>query len=677
MRHILLCLPALVLTAGTAFAQNVQSLDGFVVTGTRQLENLENLAGNTAMIDRDQIEFIGPQRPAELLNRIPGVSIQQGSGQEHLTSIRSPVLNGGPGAGSFLYLEDGVPLRAAGFANVNGLYEANVEQAGSVEVVRGPGSALYGSNALHGLINVLPRDPSKEPETTADLEWGSYGYARAMGSASGTAGGFGLRASGQEHYERGWRDRTGMNEQKGIVRGIWTGENDTLTATASGQHLFQHTGGYLTGQNAYKVRSLAKTNPEPSAYRHASSERAAMRWLHDVSDSLQLSLTPYVRNTDMDFIQHYLPSKAREGNGQTGGGVQAALHKMLNGGHSVIIGTDLETTSGWMREVQSRATQPGGYARGVHYDYDVDATVVAPYVHAEWQILEHTRLTAGTRVEHTEYDYTNHLAPGVLGRYLRTADRRDTFTTVTPKLGVAQQWGEGVATYLSLARGARAPQTSELYQMQSHQAPDQVKPETLDSIELGHRGRIGPVRVEGAVFAMRKDHVFYRDADGYNVTDGVTSHRGVELQASAPLPGDFDVGVNGSYIRHVYQFDRPVSSVVNPTDAVRKGDDVAVAPRLVGGAHLGYRFLPNSRVEIEWVHVGPYYMDASNLHRYDGHDLFNVRVEATVADGVTLHGKVMNLFNTAYADRATYANSTYQYFPGSPTTAYFGISLAF
>ena len=51
-----------------------------------------------------------------MLNRAPGVHIHRGSGQEHLTAIRSPVLVGGAGAGSFLYLEDGIPMRAAGFA---------------------------------------------------------------------------------------------------------------------------------------------------------------------------------------------------------------------------------------------------------------------------------------------------------------------------------------------------------------------------------------------------------------------------------------------------------------------------------------------------------------------------------------------------------------------------------
>lgn len=53
-------------------------------------------------------------------------------------------------------------MRAAGFANANGLFEANAEQADGIEVIKCPGSAFYGQNAVHGLINVLSRAPSLE-----------------------------------------------------------------------------------------------------------------------------------------------------------------------------------------------------------------------------------------------------------------------------------------------------------------------------------------------------------------------------------------------------------------------------------------------------------------------------------------------------------------------------------
>ena len=110
-----------------AFAEETSdsevSLGGMVVTGTRSETPLLEQAGNTGKVSEEEIDLIRPDHVTEVLNRISGVNIQRGNGQEHLTSIRSPVLTGGSVAGSFLYLEDGIPLRASGVAHVNGTFE--------------------------------------------------------------------------------------------------------------------------------------------------------------------------------------------------------------------------------------------------------------------------------------------------------------------------------------------------------------------------------------------------------------------------------------------------------------------------------------------------------------------------------------------------------------------------
>ena len=158
------------------------------------------------------------------------------------------MLNGGAGQGSQLYLEDGVPLRSAGFGNVNGLYEANIEQAGSVEVVRGPGSALYGSNAEQGLINIIPRAPSAALSGQLDLTVGEFGLYQQMGTISDTFGANGLRISAENDHNSGWRDDTRVDEQKMVIRDVWSSGVDTLTMTISGQQLNQQNRRLSPGQ---------------------------------------------------------------------------------------------------------------------------------------------------------------------------------------------------------------------------------------------------------------------------------------------------------------------------------------------------------------------------------------------------------------------------------------------
>jgi iron complex outermembrane recepter protein len=63
----------------------------------------------------------------------------------------------------YLFLEDGIPTRATGFFNHNALYEVNIPQSGGIEVLKGPGTALYGSDAIGGIVNVLSRPAPPAP----------------------------------------------------------------------------------------------------------------------------------------------------------------------------------------------------------------------------------------------------------------------------------------------------------------------------------------------------------------------------------------------------------------------------------------------------------------------------------------------------------------------------------
>jgi outer membrane cobalamin receptor len=63
-----------------------------------------------------------------------------------------------------------VPIRSTGFFNHNALYEINIPQAGRLEIIKGPGSAVYGSDAVGGVINAFTHDPSAHPEAEVFVE---------------------------------------------------------------------------------------------------------------------------------------------------------------------------------------------------------------------------------------------------------------------------------------------------------------------------------------------------------------------------------------------------------------------------------------------------------------------------------------------------------------------------
>ncbi|WP_420434895.1 TonB-dependent receptor [Hyphobacterium sp.] len=652
------------------FAAPAIAQDVIVVTGDRRGEARVETVLPITFISRDAIIETGSQHPAELVNRTPGAFINRGNGVEHLTAIRSPVLTGGAGAGSFLYLEDGIPLRAAGFANVNGLFEALGGLTGSVEIVRGPGPALYGSNALHGLINYRTPGPATLPPTL-ELEAGSLGRVRGHALWSATSENLQWLAGLAGQHEEGWRAEAGLDRLEALLRAQGSTPRLDWRFTLAAISLNQETAGYIRGPRAYENLSLSRSNPDPEGFRDAYTVRAALRLEADLDGPWHGSLTPYARSNAMDFRMHFLPSEALEESGHDSIGLQAALVRQAASGR-LTLGADIERTQGYLTETQERPTV-FSFVQGEHYDYTVRADVAALYAQARWSLSPAWTLHAGARWEATRFDYDNHLPANTVGRYLRPPDRTDDFAVLTPHAGLVWQLADNRAVFARLARGSRAPQTAELYRLQPGQDISGIEPEVLDNAEIGYRrGFAGGGRLELVAFAMRKTNVFFRDADGFNVTDGATRHHGIEFDLDWPLTQRLDVALAGSWAEHSYDFDRVVG---NASELIRAGNRIDSAPEWLWNARLDWQATDRLRAGLEWVHVGGYFTDAANANDYDGHDLLNLRLRWSANDRVTLIGTIRNLADIRYAERADFAFGSARYFPGEERAVSIGLRI--
>jgi outer membrane receptor protein involved in Fe transport len=655
-------------------------LDTIVVTATRNEQSLAGITINTDWVDEDSLKLIGHTHINESMYRLAGTWISRGNGQEHLTAIRSPVLTGGGGCGSFLMMQDGISLRAAGFCNVNELFEANTEQAGRIEVIKGPGSAVHGSNAMHGVVDVISPLIPPVPETLAGIEAGSFDFYRFKLSHSTAS----TRLDINGVTEGGYKDDSGYDQQKLNFQTVWNGQETKIQTRFSASNLNQETAGYVTGYKAYKEASLRKDNPNPEAFRDAHSFRLHSRIEYLPDDQTEIILTPYVRDTDMTFLQHFLPGHPLEENGQQSIGVLSSWHHSYNDRWAFIGGLDLEYTRAFLEEFQAeptdsdsaflRATIPAGK----HYDYEVDATVASPFLQLLYQLTDDTRVTAGIRFDYVSYDYDNQMLNGRTRddgtpcgfggcRFSRPADRKDHFSNWSPKLGISHNFETNHQVYLSLAKGFRAPQATELYRLQNAQIVSKIDSEELDSIELGLRGSANRVTYDASVYAMTKDNIIFRDSNRVNVDNGKSSHEGLELTAAINLTDELELAVSATYAKHAYDFNRTLNGInIN-------GNDVDTAPRHMGSAQLNWRFIPGANAELEWIHMGKYYQDPENLNRYAGHDYVNLRVRASLPGRWILSLKLINLFDVDYAERADYGFGEDRYFVGNPFSVYLGI----
>jgi outer membrane receptor protein involved in Fe transport len=578
-------------------------------------------------------------------------------------------------------LEDGIPIQPAGFCNVNALFELDTEQAAAVEVIRGPGSVLYGSNALHGIVNVITRAPDSLPAQSASLELGSHRYTRAEASVGEWDGLAGWRLSANAAHDGGFRADSGFDQQKLDFRYDKSEGPVTVESLFAFTNLDQDTAGYIFGQDAYQDESLRDGNLTPGAYRDARSWLFAQRWAVLFGDNREFDFTPYTRRNTQAFVQHFLPGTPVEDDAQNSLGWQAAYRNQFGQDTQAVYGVDGEYVHGTLLEFQPQplATNPSR-PQGLHYDYAVDSRTLAAYADFNHAFTPRWILDAGLRLEGVRYTYVNSLpvgdtqadgtpCPGGPCLFNRPADRADQFTNLMPKMGLTWIAAPRQTLYFKAGRGARAPEAAELYSLQSQQTTADLHSETLDDYETGWRGRAGALAWDTDVYYMIKDHFIFRDANGFNVSDGRTRHRGVEFSGSYAFSPQWTLLVDGSYAVHSYAFSAPLPQ----GNSIAYGDDMKYAPRTLGALRLRWQPVETTTLEAEYQHVGGYWLDESDSHRYGGHDLVNLYARHALAGGWSLYGRIANAADTAYAERADYSFGNYRYFPGDGRAYFIGI----
>ena len=656
------------------------NLEIIVSTATRIEEDKDKLIGSIDSISVDELALINHQHIQQSLLRVPGVNLHRGNGQEYLPAIRSPVLTGAGACGAFLTAEDGIPLRAAGFCNVNELFEGHTEQAKRIEVFRGPVSSLYGSNALHGMVNIITPEIT---EAYAAVEIGENDYVRLKAASK-----WADKSKGAENqfsalmtvtHDGGFREQSGFNQQKLTFR--YSNQQSGITGGLSLNNLDQETAGFITGLNAYQDSALIRSNPNPEAFRDAQSVRGWLRFDKQIDDNKRLLITPFVRYTEMDFLQHFLPGDPLEQNGQKSVGVQSAYHIDLSNSNRLIAGVDLEYTDAYLIQSQQQPTQGSAFLMetipvGLHYDYEVKASVYAPFIYLDRKLSNSLQLITGFRYEYTRYNYDNRMLPGrtradgsTCGfggcRYSRPEDSVDSFDNWSSHMGLVYKNKEGNRFYINAARSFRVPQATELYRLQRSQNKADLDSVSLKNIELGMQSSIGNFKYNVALYRQNKDNFIFRDSNFFNQSNGKTKHQGIEISGFMPLNERFNVSANLSYAKHQYNYHQVLSDV----DIFE--NDVDTAPRVFGSMQLAYQISESSQAELEWVHMGEYYMDPENLHQYQGHDLLNLRIQKEFQSGLQLSARLTNIANKRYAERADFTSFTNErYFPGQPRTGF-------
>ena len=661
----------ILLLSAASTAQETQ-LETITVTATRQSSNLLDINSNLGWVNEELLNLTQQEHINQLMVRIPGVWISRGNGQEHLTAIRSPVLTGAGGCGAFFIAQDGVSLRGPGFCNANQLFDTNSEQAQQIEVLRGPGSTLYGTNAVHGVINVLTPAPLNNPVNYFALEGGPHEYTRGKFQYNQQADKHGFLVQANLSHDGGYKQDSGADQQKLTLIHQYDGERLSVKNVFSATNLNQETAGFIQGFESYKDPELKTTNPNPEAFRDSRSARAYSVINYQLDNQSELKLVPYLRWADMAFLQHFLPWKSLEKNDQRGAGLQAQYFYNQQD-WSVLAGVDIDHSIGNLQETQAEPFSPT-IPQGEHYDYQVKNTLASPFIQVNWQATEALNLNLGSRFERNHFDYDNYLsdgsacAPDVQGcRFSRPADQSKTYNNWSYQFGGHYKLNDNQRIYLQYSSGFRAPQATELFRLQAGQTVTELEAEEMTSVEVGTRGQWQTLFYDISLFAMDKEHFIFQDTQRQNISDGETEHHGIEVSIHKQITDETYFKLNGTLAKHRYK------NNVTITRGNTLGNEIDTAPEHIASAHLGWRSPLGHTLEAELVHQGNYYLDPANTAEYAGHNLLNLRGSYQLSENWVINARVINLLDRDYAERADFGFGNYRYFVGEPRSLYLGI----
>lgn len=193
-------LAAASLSALPAYAQ--ETPDDLVITATRVSGDAETLPADVDVIDVNDARSRGIDSIADALAEAPGMNVMQSGGFGQQTSLFS----GGANSNHTLVLFDG--MRLTDPSSPGSAFDAGQDTLGGlsrIEIVQGPMSAVYGSDAIGGVVNILPRRGGEGPlNGQLDIWGGSFNTLAATAGIDGTLGDFRYAITGEGYVTGGY-----------------------------------------------------------------------------------------------------------------------------------------------------------------------------------------------------------------------------------------------------------------------------------------------------------------------------------------------------------------------------------------------------------------------------------------------------------------------------------------
>ena len=525
MRHILYTL-ALCLLAQTAVAQKQDSLqqtqrtlsiDEVVVTGSRIATDRRLLPMTISVVEREHIEQDNrPSLLPTLVEQVPGLFITSrgvmgygvASGAAGGISVRG--VGGSPTTG-VMVLIDGHPQYMGLMGHpIADAYQSMI--ADRVEVVRGPASVLYGSNAMGGVINIITRK-SKEPGSHTDIRlgYGSYNTLDAEAANRTHAGRFSSTVTASYSRSDGHRANMDYEQAGGYARLAYDlGREWEITGEVNLTHFNASNPGSISSPIIDNDSRITRGTSSIALRNSRGAVSAFYNWgVHRINDGYSAGDSPLdYRFRSQDAIA----------------GAMLYQSFTLLKGNRTMVGADYRHFGG-----KALNRYLNGSADKIIADKEMDN--VATYIDLQQQLTPWLTLDAGVRI-----DYNSHIG-----------------TEWVPQGGLAVQLPRNMQLKAMVSKGFRFPTIREMY-MFPPQNPD-LKAERMWNYEISLRQQVGRMAYGVSLFYIDGENMIRTlpvDGRMMNVNTGRIENFGTEIEATWSVSSHLSLSANYSYLHMKY-----------------------------------------------------------------------------------------------------------------------------
>jgi iron complex outermembrane recepter protein len=674
-------------------------LQQVVVSANRTAEKRSDAPVAISTINKQTIEDTKAQRLDMLLNKVSGVNMINLGNEQHEMSIRQPMSTNN----LFLYLEDGIPIRTSAVFNHNALLEMNMAAAKSMEVIKGPSSALYGAEAIGGAINVITQAPPAFTSGYVSAQSNDAGYRRLDAQVGTTVGKLGFIASGYYANQKdGPIQYSDFHKSASTYRLDYKIDDKTLWSNVvSYIDYFSDMYGDLDSTHFAQKNYSAQTF---FTYRKVFAFRGRSTITHQWNENSSTSATFMYRSNSVIQNPSYSIGSYHIGNNAaapfsadtaTGNINENAFRsygliiqhvqkfKFLNS--KLIIGTsaELNPQKYYQQFIWVQRENKGGLVNNVGYtptdsmmaNFKTLITNSGSYVDYDFDVVKGLRVSAALRYDVFQYNFINYL-PG--SKVTGGPSTITNYSKLAPKIGFTYNY-KGIGFYGTYSQGYVPPQITQVFGKTTNST--YLKPQTFHNEEVGGWLSLldNKLYIDYSAYLMNgtNEIISVRESDGTYQSEnaGSTRHMGLEYGVNYHPASDWYFRVSASNAKHT--FVNYVSSGVN-----YNGMEMADAPHFLANAEVTWKphFLKGFRAALEWQHVGKYYMDNLQQYTYSGFDVFNARV-GYQWKGVELWVNALNMFNRYYSLISSVSVSNgvaaYDYRTGDPRSFTVGIAYHF